>query len=278
MKINIVELAKNLINKDEAFVIAKVIETKGSTPRKKGAWMLVRNDGSFQGTVGGGILELEAQKRALELFKSKKAYIHHFILEADKKQGLDMRCGGDVDIAFEYIDKKNSDKFLNEFSTKSIAYIFGAGHVGLAVEPVLRYVGFETVIIDDREEFVNKERFPKAKEIIKIQDYKNSFSQIEINKDSYIIIVTRGHTGDYEVIKQSLKYDCAYIGMIGSRKKVANTFKKLKEEGISQDSINKVHSPIGLDIKAETPEEIAISIVAEMIKVRAVMEESNDRN
>ncbi|MHC1721807.1 MAG: XdhC family protein [Aminipila sp.] len=278
MKTNIMELAKELIKNGEDFVVAKVVDAKGSTPRKKGAWLLMRkNDKSF-GTVGGGILETETEKMALALFESKQSYIHHFVLTPGKMQSLDMRCGGDVDISFEYISADNAEAFLEEFRIKSTAYIFGAGHVGLALEPILRYVGFDTIVVDDREEFVNRERFPESKNIFKISNYQNAFSQLHPDKNSYIVIVTRGHAGDYEVLKQSLEFECAYIGMIGSRKKVAYTFDLLEKQGVSRERLEKVHSPIGIDIKAETPEEIAISITAEMISVRALAEENDERN
>lgn len=272
MKTSGIELAKELIENGEDFVIAKVVDTKGSAPRKKGAWLLMRKDGSSVGTVGGGVLEAETEKMALKVFKDKNPFMHHFILTPGEEGSLDMRCGGNVDICFEYICDKNAEQFLRDFRIKSTAYIFGAGHVGMAVEPVLRYVGFNTVVIDDRKEFANIERFPGAERIL-ISDYKNVFSQINTDKDSYIVIITRGHAGDYEVLKQSLSVECAYIGMIGSRKKIAYTFKLLKKEGVPQEKLLKVHSPIGLNIQAETPEEIAISITAEMIKVRALAEE-----
>lgn len=273
MKTNVMELAKDLIKNGEDFVVAKVVDTEGSTPRKKGAWLLMRKNGSSMGTVGGGILERKTEEIAMSVFETKKSFIHHFVLAPGNKQSLDMRCGGDVDICFDYIHADNAEQFLQEFKIKSTAYIFGAGHVGMAVEPILRYVGFDTVVIDDREEFINRERFPKAKDIVKVKDYKETIPQIQSGKDSYIVIITRGHAGDLEVLKNSLKIDCAYIGMIGSRKKVAHTFELLEKEGVPKERLEFVHSPIGIDIKAETPEEIAISITAEMIRVRALAEE-----
>ena len=141
--------------------------------------------------------------------------------------------------------------------------------LGLAVEPVLRYVGFETVVCDDRPEYANRERFPLAREVRVIRDYAAAFDGMETDENSYIIIVTRGHMGDYEVLKAALQQPNAYIGMIGSRKKVAATMKQLREEGIPQEKLDAVHSPIGLNIGAETPEEIAVSICAELIAVRA---------
>ncbi|NLY70454.1 MAG: XdhC/CoxF family protein [Clostridiales bacterium] len=147
--------------------------------------------------------------------------------------------------------------------------MFGARHIGKALEPILRYIGFETVVIDDRPEFSNRERFPHASDVITVRDYSNVYENITTDENSYIIIVTRGHRGDYEVLKQSLAQKHEYIGMIGSKKKIAETFKKLQENGFSNEELDAVYTPIGIEIHADTPEEIAISIAAEMIMVRA---------
>lgn len=269
MNTKIIYFAKDLIEKGEDFVAAKVVDTSGSAPRKKGACLLMKKDGTKMGTVGGGKLEAETEKLALSAFEKKQSFIHHFKLQPGEENSLDMRCGGDVDISIEYIRADAAEEFINEFKLNTTVYIFGGGHVGLAVEPILRYVGFKTVVIDDREEYANKERFPKADRVIVIESYKQAFADIETDENSYIVIVTRGHAGDYDVLKQSLQRKNAYIGMIGSRKKVAESFALLAEEGVPQEQLEKVYSPIGLSIKAETPEEIAISIAGEMIKVRA---------
>ncbi len=230
----------------------------------------MKKDGTTQGTVGGGRLEAETEKLCKEVFQTKeKSRLHHFKLNTEEQDALDMGCGGDADVLIQYIDAAHPEEFVEEFNLETTAYIFGAGHVGLALEPVLRYVNFKTVVIDDREEYANRERFPEAAEVKVLPDFKHSFDEIQTDENSYIVIVTRGHMGDYDVLKDALKQKSAYVGMIGSRKKNAMLFDMLRKEGYSEDDIARVHAPIGLSIKAETPEEIAISIAAEMIQVRA---------
>ena len=262
-------IGKDLIEKGESFVIAKVVDTQGSTPRKKGAWLLMRQDGTRYGTVGGGKLEAEVERISLEAFDAKESKIYHFRLTAKEQQGLDMRCGGDADVSIEYIDAAYPEKFVADFDAKATAYIFGAGHVGLALEPILRYVNFTTKVIDDRPDYANKERFPDAHEVVVIDNYLDAYHDMKTDENSFIIIVTRGHSGDYDVLKQSLKRKTGYVGMIGSKSKVAEVYRMLREDGFAQEELDRVYSPIGLSIFAETPEEIAISIAAEMIKVRA---------
>lgn len=262
-------IGKDLIEKGEDFVIAKVVDTQGSTPRKKGAVLLMQQDGTRYGTVGGGKLEAEVERICLETFQTKEARLYHFSLTPKEQQGLDMRCGGDADVRVEYVDAKRPESFIADFDLKATALIFGAGHVGKALEPVLRYVGFTTKVIDDRPDFANREQFPDADEVVVIDSFLDAYQGIETDDNSYIVIVTRGHAGDYDVLKQTLKRPNAYIGMIGSRSKVAAVFNKLKEDGYGQEDLNRVYSPIGTGIFAETPEEIAISIAGEMIKVRA---------
>ncbi|WP_027400424.1 XdhC family protein [Anaerovorax odorimutans] len=262
-------IGKDLIEKGEDFVLAKVVDTIGSTPRKKGACLLMKKDGTRFGTVGGGTLEAETERIALETFNTKESKIYHFRLKPEEQQGLDMRCGGDADVSIEYIDAGNPQNFILDFNLESKVYIFGAGHVGQALEPVLRYVDFSTVIIDDRPDFANRERFKDADKVMVIDSFLDAYKGIETDENSYIIIVTRGHEADYDVLKQTLDRKTAYIGMIGSKGKVADIYKRLKEDGFTQEQLDRVYSPIGLSIYAETPEEIAISIVGEMIKVRS---------
>lgn len=262
-------IGKDLIERGEDFVVAKVVDTQGSTPRKKGACILMKKDGSRFGTVGGGKLEAEVEKYCRETFETKESKIYHFRLKPEDQQGLDMRCGGDADVSVEYIDASKPESFIEDFDVNATAYIFGAGHVGLALEPILRYVNFTTKVIDDRPDFANRERFPDADEVIVIDSFLDAYPGIETDENSYIVIVTRGHAGDYDVLKQTLRRTTAYIGMIGSRHKVAELYRMLKEEGFSQEEIDRVYSPIGTNIYAETPEEIAISVAGEMIMVRA---------
>ncbi|HWQ77660.1 MAG TPA: XdhC/CoxI family protein [Anaerovoracaceae bacterium] len=261
-------VVKDLIERKEDFVIAKIVDTEGTTPRKKGAWLLMTQDGIKYGTVGGGSLEAEVGKVCLETFRTKDSKVHHFQVSCAPGQGADL-CGGSADVSIEYIDTKKPDSFAFDFDTETKAFIFGAGHVGKAVEPILRSVNFTTTVIDDRAEFANRESFPEADGIVVIGSFKDAWQGMETDENSYVVIVTRGHSGDYDVLKQTLSRETAYIGMMGSRKKVAEIFRVLREEGFSQEDLDRVYTPIGTNIFAETPEEIAVSIAGEMIMVRA---------
>lgn len=262
--------ARDLLEQGQDFVIAKVVETKGSTPRKKGAVLLMKQDGTTVGTVGGGLLEAETEKLCRKTFDTKeKSHIYDFVLDEKQKGALDMGCGGDATIQIDYIDATDPGDFVKEFKLASTAYIFGGGHVAYALEPVLRHVDFRTIVIDDREEYANPQRYPHADETIVVENFDHAFDAIKPDEDAYIIIVTRGHRGDLQVLRQALKAPHAYLGMIGSRRKNRLLYDALLQEGFHEEDFEEIYSPIGLDIGSETPEEIAISIVAEIIQVRA---------
>lgn len=159
--------------------------------------------------------------------------------------------------------------FIEYLASSAVVCIFGAGHIAEKLAPLCALVGFQTIVLDDRSDFANRERFPTADGIIVLDSFKDAFGELETDNDSYLVIVTRGHVHDKDVLSQALESDAAYIGMIGSKRKRDAIYEALTEEGFTSESIEKVHSPIGLDIKAESPEEIAVSIVAELIKVRA---------
>ncbi|MGI6256669.1 MAG: XdhC family protein [Anaerovoracaceae bacterium] len=260
--------AKDLLEQGKGFVLASVIDTTGSTPRKSGAWMIMKEDGSFLGTVGGGKIEAVTQEHCKEHLKTKETKEYHFKLNTEDKDALDMGCGGEALVRIEYIHGENKGEFLKEWESKTKAYIFGGGHVGLALEPVLRHIDFRITVTDDREEYANKDRFPLA-DVRVVKGYENCFDGLSCDEDTYIVIVTRGHMGDYVVLKQALAQPSAYVGMIGSRKKNEILFDQLREEGVAEEDIRRVYAPIGESIHAETPEEIAISIAAEMIRVRS---------
>ena len=262
--------ARDLIEKGEDFVVAKVVETSGSTPRKKGAVLLMRRDGTTVGTVGGGLLEAETEKLCKKTFETKEAdRVYDFVLNDKEKDALDMGCGGDASVQIQYIRADEPGDFVEEFKLADTAYIFGGGHVAYALEPVLRHVDFQTVIVDDREEYANAERYPHAARTIAVEDFDHAFDQIETDEDSYLIIVTRGHRGDLKVLRQAIRRPFAYLGMIGSRRKNKQLYDQLIQEGVDPEKLEQVHAPIGLKIGSETPEEIAVSIVAEIIQVRA---------
>lgn len=148
-------------------------------------------------------------------------------------------------------------------------YLFGAGHISQQVCPLAGLVDFRTVVIDDRADFANRGRFPDADDVKVIPSFEDSFADLDIGDDSYVVIVTRGHLHDKTCLEQALKTDARYIGMIGSRHKRDRIYRDLKIQGFSEKDFQRVHSPIGTDIKAETPEEIGISIIGELIRARA---------
>ncbi|MDM8523187.1 XdhC family protein [Desulfococcaceae bacterium HSG8] len=161
-------------------------------------------------------------------------------------------------------------RFLAEpYFTAGTVYLFGAGHVSQQVAILTRMVDFRTVVLDDREEFANRERFSDADEIRVLTSFDLAFSDSEMDRDSFLVIVTRGHSHDKTVLAQALRTEAGYIGMIGSLRKRDAIYKKLLQEGFTNKDMDRVHSPIGLNIGAETPEEIAVSIVAELVAVRA---------
>lgn len=268
-KNGILKLGKDLIDSGENFVIAKVMDTNGSTPRKRGAWLLVQKDGRTEGTVGGGKLEAEVERNCKDVFQTRQSGLYHYSLKPEEQNGIDMRCGGDVDVSIDYIDATHPDLFFEDADLSPTVFIFGAGHVGKAIAPLTNFLGFGTVVIDDRPEFASRERFPEADKLVVLDDFKDAFSSIQSDENSYFIIVTRGHTADYDVLKQALTKPHEYIGMIGSKNKVREIYRLLLEDGFTQTELDRVYSPIGVSIYAETPEEIAVSIVAELIQVRS---------
>ncbi len=248
------------------FAYCRVCSSSGSTPRKKGASMLVTADTSV-GTIGGGKIEAETIRIARENMKQKKkSFMYHFILD-ETEAGIGMACGGDADVLIECVESARD--WTPERELEPVAYIYGAGHVGLEFERILRYIGFRTIVFDDREEYANRMRFPDADDVRVLPDFAHSFDGIETDDDSYIFIVTRGHNGDLDVLRDALKMPHAYLGMIGSRKKNRTLYDRLLEEGFSEEEFKHICSPIGLDIHSETPEEIAVAVAAEVIQVKA---------
>ncbi len=270
MEKKLTDIARELLADQEDFVVSRILDTAGSTPRKSGAWMITTRKGNHYGTVGGGKIEAAIQELALKTFETKSpCEQHHFALNTEEKNALDMGCGGEANVELRFISGDDPGNFIDDFAVNSHVYIFGGGHVGLALEPILRHIGFFTTVLDDREEFANKKRFPRAGAVKVIKDMDRGFEGLSCNEDTFVVIVTRGHQGDYQILREALKQKTKYVGMIGSRTKNQMIFDKLREEGVSQDLIDRVYAPIGERIYAETPEEIGISIAAEIIKVRA---------
>jgi len=237
--------------------VATIVNVRGSIPSFETAKMLVRDDGSIAGTIGGGCVEAEVWQAAREVMESEKPRSLTFNLNSDPKYDSGLVCGGTLEV------------FLEPILPAATVYLFGAGHVSLNVYKVARLAGFEVVVVDDRERYANRERFPEARDIY-AEDFEQSLAQLSPNENSFLVIVTRGHRDDMRVLKWAVETPARYIGMIGSRRKVLTTYKELERLGVPQGKFedSRLHAPVGLDLGALTPEEIAVAIVAEMIAVR----------
>jgi xanthine dehydrogenase accessory factor len=345
---------KNLIEEGRAGVLATIIRQAGPSPRGTGAKCLIMDDGSFVGSVGGGILEARTLDKARHVFEIGVPVRLYYSLDGKDVAETDMLCGGQVEVFLEPVDARNphcvtlfrrvaedlrdgqggllitltdperweggaipklflrktgevfgalpgaraieaavsqdlkrlmrarylsvsemtddagrsGEALLEPVAAKPLLFVFGAGHVSMQIVPLAVRVGFQVVVIDDREDFANPSRFPEATEVRCIP-IEGVMERLAVDSASFVVIVTRGHMGDKTVLAQTLRTGAGYIGMIGSRKKRDLIYQALLAEGFAQQDLDRVHSPIGIEIGAETPEEIAVSIVAELIQVRA---------
>lgn len=336
-----------LLEAGRPFVLATIISQSGSTPRTAGARMIIRADGTIDGTIGGGPVEGAVMAAAPDILCSGRFEIRSFDLDRSGASGeMDMICGGRLDVLMERISpepevnrifqtleeaRRGGRKYLlaanlpeagdsrkgivravmfedgtivagNGFPQSVLpallektrkerspvmvvyeehrylaepafipgtVYLFGAGHVSREVCRLTRRVGFRTVVLDDRAAFANAERFPRADAVQVIDDFNEALEGMPVDHDSYLVILTRGHSHDRTVLRQALGTNAGYIGMIGSRKKRDAIYASLRDEGFGDRDFARVHCPIGIAINAETPEEIAVSIVAELITARA---------
>src|SRR6266853_2076011 len=235
--------------------VATIVNVRGSIPSFETAKMLVRDDGSIVGTIGGGCVEAEVWQAAREVMESEKPRTLTFNLNQDPKYDTGLVCGGTLDI------------FVEPILPPALLYIFGAGHVSVNLYQVARRAGFEVIVVDDREAYANRQRFPEAKEII-AEDFDRVMAQLNPGEAAYLVIVTRGHRDDMRVLRWAVQTPAPYIGMIGSKRKTIAVFRELTKEGLSAQLFERVHAPVGLDIGAITPEEIAVAIAAELIAAR----------
>ncbi len=235
--------------------LATIINVRGSIPSFETAKMLVRDDGSISGTIGGGCVEAEVWQAAREVMEQEKARTLTFNLNENPKYDTGLVCGGTLEI------------FVEPVLPMATLYLFGAGHVAYNTYKVARTAGFDAVIVDDRETYANRDRFPDALEVY-AEDFEQVTARLTPNESAFIVIVTRGHRDDMRVLRWAVGTRARYVGMIGSRRKVMSIYKELENEGIPAERFENVHAPIGLDIGAVTPEEIAVSIVAELIAVK----------
>ena len=239
--------------------MATIVNVRGSIPSFKTAKMLVRDDGSIMGTIGGGCVEAEVWQAGREVMESEKPRTLTFDLNQDPKYDTGLVCGGTLEI------------FVEPILPPAELYIFGAGHVAASLYKVAKITGFDITVIDDREVYASRELFPEAEKII-AEDFEKAMAQLSPSESSYIVIVTRGHRDDMRVLRWAVQTPARYIGMIGSKRKTITIFKELQSEGLSAQLFDRVHAPVGLDIGAITPEEIAVSITAELIAKRRNVE------
>jgi len=235
--------------------LATIVEVNGSIPSFQSAKLLVREDGSMLGTVGGGCVEAEVWTAAREVIESEKPRYLDFSLDQNAAYENGLICGGQLHV------------YVEPVVPQPRTFIFGAGHVSKSLSAAAQMAGFATIIVDDREQFANRERFPEADEI-HAGEYEQICEGLEITSASYIVIVTRGHRDDMRVLRWAVTTPARYIAMIGSKRKVLSVARELEGEGLPRSAFEKLNAPMGLDIGAVTPEEIAISVVAEMIAVR----------
>lgn len=290
---------------NEEMVLVTIIDTKGSAPRHSGSKMLVTRNGIIEGTVGGGTGEYESMLEAINILDSKKNLVMDITRLGDDPKDSLMICGGINKLMLQYIDANTKSVFnrtleLNnigqsvklrtdlidgnicivDFDEKEIAgyfydvispmnklLILGGGYVGYAIYELADILGFEVTVFDDRPEFATKDRFPKAV-CLESGNFNKLIDNYKFNSHTYVTIVTRGHLQDAECVKGVIRKENKYVGLIGSKRKISLIIENLKESGYSEEEINRIHAPIGLNLGAETPEEIAVSIMAEIIGVK----------
>ncbi len=235
--------------------LATIVQVNGSIPSYESAKLLVREDGSMLGTVGGGCVEAEVWNAAREVMQTEQPRKMNFSLGQDAAYDNGLICGGQLSV------------FVEPVVPQPRAFIFGGGHISKSISKVASIAGFATAIIDNREAYANRERFPEADEVF-AEEYEDVFPKLPIRDTSYVIIVTRGHRDDMRVLRWAAGTNAKYIAMIGSKRKVIGVVKELEKEGIPRSAFERIFAPMGFEIGAITPEEIAVSVVAEMIAVR----------
>ena len=244
------------LTKGDEVALITITSSNGSTPQRVGAKMLVYADGRTVGTIGGGCYEHDALGKAREALRTRKPVTAKYDLNDDFAEETGLVCGGQMEVFIEPLEAPPS------------LYVFGAGHVGYYLARAASEAGFEVHVIDDRAAFANHERFPFAASVV-VDDIPSWLGQAALPPSAYAVIVTRGHRNDLDALQHLAPLELRYLGLIGSRAKVARIYDQLLGEGLSTlEQLSRVHAPIGLDIGAVTPQEIAVSIVAELIAIR----------
>ena len=255
MDADVFEEIQRLRREGRKAALATIVQIRGSVPSFQSAKMLVRDDGSTLGSVGGGCVEAEVWSAAQDVMKEERARILSFDLTEDSMADGGLICGGRVEI------------FVEPVLPVPHVVIFGAGHISRQLSRIATVAGFRTSVVDNRPMYANTERFPEAENIYS-DTFERAFEEIVPNENTYVVIVTRGHQEDENVLRWAVRTNAGYVGMIGSKRKVRTIVQSLEKEGISSEALDRAYMPIGLDIGAVTPEEIAVAVVAEMIHHR----------
>jgi len=255
MNEEVLPAAAAALERGEPAALVTIVRSSGSTPQRTGAKMLVFADGRTIGTIGGGCYENDAAGKAREAIATGTPLLVKYDLNDDFAQESGLICGGQMEV------------YIDPIAPSPALYVIGAGHVGWHLARLASDAGFRIHVLDDREKFANAERFPFA-ETIEVDDIGGWLHNADLPSSAYVVVVTRGHTHDFDAIRALAARDLRYLGLIGSRAKVARIFDALESEGMPLECLQRVHAPIGLDIGAITPVEIAVSILAELIAVR----------
>jgi len=245
--------ALRLMESHQPFVRASIVETKGSVPGKLGASMLLRADGSFVGTIGGAALEERVKELAGRAFETRRGGLHHYDLQAWKEGGLPSLCGGSVEVAIEYVPARPN------------LLLWGGGHVAHALAALLPTLEYDYSVADDRPEWVGVERFPSAdrREVVSPERLWEVFDPASF---THLYLLGYDARKDLEVLAGAVERFPSAIGLIASAAKRAHMFAALRDRGVSREAIGRIHSPVGLDIGAETPAEIAVAIVGGIVR------------
>jgi xanthine dehydrogenase accessory factor len=252
---DVFEAALKAAQAGDAAALVTVVATEGSTPQKAGAKMVVHPDGRIVGTIGGGCVEAEMTRRALYVIETRRPQTACYELTLDQAGEDGLICGGRMEV------------FIEPIEGSPTLCLFGAGHVAQPLARMAKAAGFRVEVADDRVKFANRERFPEA-DLVVVDDFVEAAGRMTLGAGSYAVVVTRGHKGDVEALEAVLGRGLRFVGLLASKPKLVHVLTMLEERGVPLQELAKVHAPLGLDIGARTPEEIAVSVLAEMIAVR----------
>jgi xanthine dehydrogenase accessory factor len=255
MNDEVLPAAAAALERGEPAARVTIVRSSGSTPQRTGAKMLVFADGRTVGTIGGGCYENDALGKAREAIASGTPALVKYDLNDDFVEESGLICGGQMEV------------YIDPIAPAPALYVIGAGHVGWHLARGAGEAGFRIHVVDDREKFANSGRFPDAEQIV-VEDIAGWLHRADLPASAYVVVVTRGHTHDFDALRALAARDLRYLGLIGSRAKVARVFDALRAEGMPPECLGRVHAPVGLDIGAISPAEIAVSILAELIAVR----------